>query len=219
MKESGKLPKNRMLLISFFYFFGYLFLYMPNRDQLQEIFPAFLYEIILILVDFFIVAVVAMLVYGWLKDQFDQDVRNWMVYSFGFLFVLLVNGFFKILNAGMLNVNENQLYQYFKSFPYAFLVYTLIFAPFIEEIIFRGYIGNLFSKSRYTGMLVSSVLFGTLHAIAGITRGLDVFLVYSLQYSCCGAVLYYCMKTGNSVFTSMAVHFMTNLLAVTVMLL
>ena len=92
--------------------------------------------------------------------------------------------------------------------PYTFFVEVLssiIFAPIIEELIFRGILFNRL-KIRIgiiAAMIISSAIFAIAHEFVGI---ISAFL-----FGMCMCVIY--LKTDN-ILMSMSIHFLNNLVAV-----
>jgi len=59
-----------------------------------------------------------------------------------------------------------------------YILYTVIFAPIAEEIVFRGVIlKTLFEKKPWIGLLVSSVLFAALHNITDAFSFINYFTI------------------------------------------
>ena len=59
-----------------------------------------------------------------------------------------------------------------------YVLYTVIFAPIAEEIVFRGVIlKTLFEKKPWIGLLVSSVLFAALHNITDAFSFINYFTI------------------------------------------
>ncbi|MBQ9024365.1 MAG: CPBP family intramembrane metalloprotease [Bacilli bacterium] len=112
--------------------------------------------------------------------------------------------------------NQQTLQKIFNSYPILIALLSMLYAPFAEELMFRGVIRK-FIKSRYLFIIISGVLFGLLHVIDD-SKTLAEFS-YVLVYSSLGmflASLYY--KTNN-LFTNISFHFMQNTLGVIGMIL
>lgn len=112
--------------------------------------------------------------------------------------------------------NQQTLQNMFKIYPLFVIVLSMFYAPFAEELLFRGVIRK-FIKSKYVFIIVSGVLFGLLHVIDD-SKTLAEFS-YILVYSSLGiflASLYY--KTNN-LFTNISFHFFQNTLGILGMIL
>lgn len=93
----------------------------------------------------------------------------------------------------------------FNNIPYFFLM--VIITPIIEEILYRGIILNLFLKkySVKISLIVSSLIFAFIHLRF---IGIGYLFLYGLLFG----FAYYKTK---SLFTSILLHFIINLMAVT----
>ena len=84
----------------------------------------------------------------------------------------------------------------------------VIFAPIVEEFFFRKIIvGHLFFRHKYLGVIVSGLLFGGVHVLAGFT--LQAFIAYTVMGLLLGIVY---VKTGR-LETSIIAHGVNNLIA------
>ncbi|MCE4048767.1 CPBP family intramembrane glutamic endopeptidase [Bacillus sp. Au-Bac7] len=88
------------------------------------------------------------------------------------------------------------------------VITIIILAPIIEEFFFRKIIvGHLFFRHKYIGVIVSGLLFGGVHVIAGFT--LQAFIAYTVMGLLFGFVY---VKTGR-LETSIIAHGVNNLIA------
>ena len=96
----------------------------------------------------------------------------------------------------------------------------VLLAPFIEEVLFRGLVfGGLKSRSRAVAYAVSCLLFAFLHVwqFAAVHQDLTYFLLM-LQYLVPGLVLAWCYDRSGTLWASLGVHVLANLLsAVTIL--
>ena len=93
---------------------------------------------------------------------------------------------------------------------------AVIYAPFVEELLFRG-IFRKFIKNKYVFIILSGFIFGLMHVIddyQSIKELLYIFVYGSL--GCFLANLYY---NSNNIFTNMYMHFMQNSISVIALLL
>ncbi|WP_101772272.1 CPBP family intramembrane glutamic endopeptidase [Peptostreptococcus faecalis] len=113
---------------------------------------------------------------------------------------------------GMENsMNDAMLTGLYKNTSWYLIIVTIvIFAPIVEEIIFRGYIiGRLFENKQILGIVVSSLIFGSIHTITNITSLIMYFLLGVVA-----GILYYKTKRLE---VSIGAHLLNNLAAVIVM--
>lgn len=117
--------------------------------------------------------------------------------------------------------NEEALAQMMDVAPYSLVFAAVIFAPIIEEIIFRGCIYNLVEKKTNSilAIIVSGAIFGFIHIMGGLMEGNMLELVYFIQYFIMGALFgFFYYKTKNIHFC-IAIHMINNLIAVALMFL
>ena len=84
-----------------------------------------------------------------------------------------------------------------------------VLAPFAEEIVFRYIIMNFFEdKKKYSGLLLSSVLFGIWHLSVGELNVLAVMFYFMI-----GLLLGVTYLRTKSIITNYAIHSFYNLMA------
>ena len=147
------------------------------------------------------------------KEYMSLTVKTWLKS----LVVMMILGIILNIVTNTSGSNNQQvLQQAFNIYPIYIILLSVLYAPFAEELLFRGVIRK-FIKSKYVFILVSGVLFGLLHVIDD-SKTLAEFS-YILVYSSLGiylASLYY--KTNN-LWTNITFHFMQNTLGVLGMIL
>ena len=94
---------------------------------------------------------------------------------------------------------------------------AIIWAPFVEESIFRGGLRR-FVKNDKLFIILSAVLFGLLHTI-GTETGIYNILVQSLQYMVMGGVMAHVYTKTNNICVNMGVHCVQNTFGVVMMIL
>ena len=135
-------------------------------------------------------------------------------YLIGFLVMIISNIvivlFFKNASAN----NEEAVRTLIDKAPLYMIFSVSIYAPFVEEIIFRKGIKDsvmAFSNNKFTKylfILISGILFGSMHVIGSVTSVYDY--LYIIPYSALGisfaALLY---KTDN-IFSTITIHSIHN---------
>ena len=117
------------------------------------------------------------------------------------------------------NLNDTAISAQMDSAPYMTLLIVVLLAPFVEEVLFRGLVfGNLKGKSRPVAYVVSCALFALLHVwqFAVVYQDVTYFLLM-LQYLVPGAVLAWAYDRSGTLWTSIALHALTNALSVLAM--
>ena len=94
---------------------------------------------------------------------------------------------------------------------------AMIWAPFVEEGIFRGGLRR-FVKNDKVFVVLSALLFGLLHTI-GSETGLYNIFIQSLQYMVMGGVMAHVYTKTNNICVNMGVHCVQNTFGVVMMFL
>lgn len=147
------------------------------------------------------------------KNNFEVSFKYWFA-GFAVMVIsnLLIAIFFTGANAG----NEENVRSMISDAPIYMLFAVGIYAPFVEEMVFRKAFREIF-KSKYVYIIMSGMVFGSLHVISSISSPSD--LLYLIPYSALGiafASLYY--KTDN-IFSSMIMHSIHNTAAALIYIL
>lgn len=144
--------------------------------------------------------------------KYVSYVFNKQVAMFGiYLLVGIIVSYIK--GGDATSVNQ----QVAESLPYFYIVpASIIYAPFVEELLFRGAIRRLI-KNDILFIVISGFTFGLLHTLAEAT--LFDIIILSLPYGILGGFFAYLyVKTGN-IATSMLGHFFHNSLACFLMIM
>jgi len=147
---------------------------------------------------------------------FKEYFREYMSLVFktwgkAFIVMLILGLIIQILTGTTQSNNQQALQTMFNKYPVFLALLSIIYAPFTEELLFRGVIRK-FIKSKYLFILVSGIAFGLLHVIDDSKTMAEFSYVF--VYSALGiflASLYY--KTNN-LFTNISFHFVQNFLSV-----
>ncbi|MBR3704847.1 MAG: CPBP family intramembrane metalloprotease [Oscillospiraceae bacterium] len=113
------------------------------------------------------------------------------------------------------NLNDIAISAQIHDAPRSTLLIIIFLAPFVEEVLFRGYIfGNLRATSRTAAYIVSCLLFAFLHVwqFAVIHRDLSYFLLM-LQYLVPGLAFAWTYERSGTLWGSVLLHAAVNALA------
>ncbi len=190
------------------------------------IFPKFSFfnKIPTYLIYVFIFLLVLLLNFKELKNNFLIFIKNFKVYlPFVIKRYLIMLGIMVIvalpivyLNNGVISSNQTLINEMFVSVPVFTFLLSVIYAPFVEESIFRLSIKKFFNN-KIAFVLVSGILFGCLHMIDKFTSFYD--LLYIFQYSSLGICLAIAYYDSKNIFVSISMHFIQNFLAAILVLL
>ncbi|MCI5774798.1 MAG: CPBP family intramembrane metalloprotease [Erysipelotrichaceae bacterium] len=105
-------------------------------------------------------------------------------------------------------INELMLLNY----PYTFFA-TVIFAPLVEETVFRLCIFRGLYKNRFWGpAIISSLLFGFIHVFSSFILGNYLDLANIITYSMMGLVICRYYYQSDNIVCAMLLHMMNNLI-------
>lgn len=111
------------------------------------------------------------------------------------------------------SANQGFIIELFKQYPYLIIIQALVYAPILEEIMFRGLVfGALSKKSIPIAMLVSSLLFGVAHVYDAILTANFADLWFIPTYAVLGYFLNRAYLKSGTLVSSMALHFLNNAL-------
>jgi len=148
------------------------------------------------------------------KNFMNNFEESFKYYFIGLLVMIVSNLIITFLFSEATAGNEEAIRSYLDDYPIYMLFSIAIYAPFIEEIIFRKSIKDIFLAKhnnkilKYLYILSSGLIFVGMHLLGQVTNPLD--LLYLIPYSSLGitfALLYY--KTDN-IFSTISIHCMHN---------
>ena len=141
------------------------------------------------------------------KEYISLSFKTWLK---SLLVMLILGIVIQLLTNTNQSNNQKTLQEVFKLYPVFIGFLSVLYAPFAEELMFRG-VFRKFVKGKYLFIFISGVTFGLLHVIDD-SKTLAEFS-YVIVYSSLGmflASLYY--KTNN-LFSNITFHFFQNFLA------
>lgn len=138
------------------------------------------------------------------KEYYSKYIKYYLIG----LSVMLISNCIIIygFNIEMSN-NEETIRALFKNSPIYIYMASVIFAPIIEELVFRQGIKNIIGRN-YLFIITSGLVFGGMHVITSMTSYID--LLYIIPYSALGISFAYMLYKTDNIFVSMGFHFMHN---------
>lgn len=138
------------------------------------------------------------------KEYYSKCMKYWLI---GLVVMILSNSLLAIMSEGGIAGNEEALREMFKTSPIYIYLSSIIYAPIVEELVFRQGIRNIFGRNILF-IIISGVVFGGLHVITSATTTFD--LLYIIPYSSLGIAFAYMLYKTDNIFVSMGFHFMHN---------
>ena len=226
MKKNSKIVP---LLIFILLLFGMaIFPYIPltilrininDLSQTTKVIYNFFCDIIFMIIVFFV-----------FKDDMVRDLKSYLkgfiknfevsfkYYFIGLIIMIVSNLMITLCFKGASANNEEAVRNLINLYPLYMIFSVAIYAPFIEETIFRKCIKNFilsFGNNKITKYLyisLSGLIFALMHIVGMASSVLDyLYVIPYLSLGASFAALYY--KTDN-IFSSIVMHSMHNTVAV-----
>lgn len=167
-----------------------------------------LYELIFILILFLIYNKTFI---SNIKDyikNFKTYIKKYFEYwALAFGLMILSNLCIVTLFPDAVATNQENINSIMSVSPFYVIVSACIYAPLLEETIFRLSIRN-FIKNDKLFIFVSGIIFGGLHVITSFESFID--LIYIIPYSIPGFVFAYTLVKSKNIFVPMSLHFFHN---------
>lgn len=138
------------------------------------------------------------------KEYYKKYFKFWLI-SVAIMMIsnLIINLFVKNGIAS----NEEIIRETFKVSPLYVFFSSVIFAPLVEELVFRQSLKNII-PNKIIFIIVSGIIFGGLHVITGLSSPLD--LLYLIPYCAPGFAFAYILADSDNIFIPISLHFMHN---------
>lgn len=138
-------------------------------------------------------------------DNIDTAIKYYFI-GLGIMILsnILINSFLKLGNSQ----NEVRVQGMIKSSPWLMLICAGLFAPIVEEILFRKTFKNVFKK-KYLYIFISGFVFGLLHII-GYKLKTPLELLYIIPYGALGLFFALMDYETDSTYPSIFMHIFHN---------
>ena len=156
--------------------------------------------------------------YGWLRyiSRYKENTKQIFIHFGIMLGVTIITSYLVGLITGLdTSVNESEINYYFENAPYYYTFVAVVFAPIVEECVFRLAIHRRLASSGYkgTGILIASVLFGFIHVYSSLFSGNYLDLVFMIVYSSMGLVISLLYERTGSLWCCILLHMLNNAVA------
>lgn len=138
------------------------------------------------------------------KIYFEKYLKVWLL-SIGVM--MISNLFISFLLPGELPSNEEALRKLFNESPIYIFFSAVIFAPIVEELVFRQGFRYIF-KTDIIFILISGLVFGSLHVFTSAESFTE--LLYIIPYSAPGIGFAYILTKTKNVLVTIGFHFIHN---------
>lgn len=148
------------------------------------------------------------------KSYFSIGIKYWLI---GLILMIFSNAFISIIYSNQ-SVNEEVVQSILNRYPVYMIFSASIFAPFVEELIFRKSIRDIFDdKYDVLYIIVSGAVFGFIHTLANVSNLME--LLYIVPYGIVGSMFAYIYTKTNNILVPMTFHFIHNTMIIVISLL
>ncbi len=202
--------------ILIYFTFSYIQLFILDVFNIDYENMSMTFKVIyLIITEIIEMSLIISLFYKKLKKDFEDLKKNhetyFKTYFKYWLFILAVmaisNVIIMLLTSSETSGNEESFRELIVTSPIYAYFSGVIFAPIIEELIFRRGLRNIF-KNNIVFILISGLIFGGLHVVTGYSGPMD--LLYLIPYCTPGIVFAYILTKTDNVLISASIHLMHN---------
>ncbi len=147
------------------------------------------------------------------KDYLKEYIKYWFI-ALGLMMVsnLIIKPF-----TSDIAKNEEQVRVLIKALPIYTFIVSVIFAPLIEELIFRFSIRKISCYTKYFFIFLSGLVFGFMHVIGNATVWTD--WLFLIPYSIPGWVFAYTLLKSDNIFVPISLHTIHNGILVTLQII
>ena len=141
-------------------------------------------------------------------------LKAWGMIGLTYLGIYIVTriGAMVMMWEGVSNSTNQEIIENAHMNPFVLITITVIMAPIVEELVFRGILmGRVFNPDSIVGLILSSLLFGLAH----MPNSIGVWIVYAGMGFVLGTVYRKCQKLEYCIMA----HMINNSIAVSMMLL
>lgn len=168
---------------------------------------------------------------GWplLKESFQNMKSHWKEFfsmQGNLLIILLfssviIGKLIQAFTSTTTSANQAGLNATLHVFPFVLVFSSLLYAPIVEEILFRGVIfRTLRGKFNFwIAAFISSFSFGFIHVFASFSMGNLMDFIYIFQYAMLGFLFCVSYEKNKSIVGSISLHFLNNAIAMALMLM
>ena len=126
-----------------------------------------------------------------------------------------------LMTGGEVSENQQAIEMMTGELPVYMFFSVVIFAPIVEELVFRvGVYGGMRKKfSVPVSVLVSALSFAMMHVIISLLSGNFADLIFVVAYAVPGAILCLAYEKTDNILVPITVHWINNLIAIFAILL
>lgn len=135
---------------------------------------------------------------------FNKYLKYWLL---GLFIMMISNLIINLFITNNLPNNEQAIRDMFDISPIYIFFSAVIFAPIVEELVFRYSFKKIFSN-KWLFIILSGLIFGGMHVFNDFKAITDIF--YIIPYSTPGIIFAYMLYDSDNVLVPMSFHFIHN---------
>lgn len=135
---------------------------------------------------------------------FNKYLKYWLL---GLLIMMTSNLIINLFITNNLPNNEQAIRDMFDISPIYIFFSAVIFAPIVEELVFRYSFKKIFSN-KWLFIILSGLIFGGMHVFNDFKTITDIF--YIIPYSTPGIIFAYMLYDSDNVLVPISFHFIHN---------
>jgi uncharacterized protein len=206
------------------YIFGYLFLIpeitggafilgLINEESIY-LFNSVLIGLLLISIIFIMASLSNENVQNWSWTTRIQQVLRHVAYIY--ITLIAVNALLGLVTNLETSENQQVIMEAFKEAPLYIVFVAVIFAPIVEEILFRGiiYRSLRYFKFRFLAVFMSSFLFGFIHIYDSVLNAQFEDAWFIFIYMAIGLFMCFIYEKSGDILTPIILHMVYNAVAV-----
>lgn len=138
------------------------------------------------------------------SKYFSKYLKYWLIC----LFVMMTsNLIINLLFTNNIPTNEQAIRDTFNISPFYIFFEAVLFAPIVEELVFRLSFKKIFSN-KWVFVILSGLVFGSMHVFNDFHTFSD--LLYIIPYSTPGIAFALMLKDSDNILVPMSFHFLHN---------
>ena len=147
------------------------------------------------------------------KNKFNLSLllKYLPIYLLGIILMGLSNYILSGITGIELSENEENVRTFIKYYPIYMFFSSVIYAPIVEELIFRK--STDVFKNKLVYILVSGLLFGLIHVVGNGNESFNELLM-GIPYIIMGIDFAYIYVKSKSIFTTMIIHSFHNFILI-----
>lgn len=225
-ERPNPLSKKRMVLLFLHYFLGYQLIYPmllttftlwldPMARSIPEWLQFFLYCYMIAIAVWLALPLLKESISGWKVNRRHMVKLCLFLFAAYYISSIAINLIIMMFSNTETSANQLEVIEAISISPYLTMFSTLIYAPIVEELVFRGIFYRALRPrlSWLASALISAFLFGFIHVFFSLLTGNFADLIYLLSYGLIGFYLALAYEKSDTIFGSMIFHFINNAVA------